>query len=341
MSETENWGLSRDGTTRRKQKIVDTSITLATGEILSLGFDRVAHETADTINTVTKKHVQELADLNSTVNQVKESEQQTDPEIFLKRSLEKLAFTMSDVQVMKNRQTNFLMNGVIQYLDSMMKMSTLRFYISTVWHMYCSVSTGIYARIWLNEKDLVKEKGPLGRDSLPCFKYWSKKTAAVERTLRTVSEVFGPAGDHHGVRDFWEVQCTVSGKKSVIGNYRDNRFNALFQTAAEVFHHRNDFVTVLECVTNPNLKLKSVLADLKSDSIMSLVQCLGVVYLKITGPYWNLVTSADVPYLELYKEISALSEFLSICEKKPSCMLETSPINRALGFIHSLFSLLF
>ena len=63
------------------------------------------------------------------------------------------------------------------------------------------------------EKDLVKEKGPLGRDSLPCFKYWSKKTAAVERTLRTVSEVFGPAGDHHGVRDFWEAQCTVSGEK--------------------------------------------------------------------------------------------------------------------------------
>ena len=56
---------------------------------------------------------------------------------------------------------------------------------------------------------------------------------------------------------------------------------------------------------------------------MFLVQCLGVVYLKITGPYWNLVTSADVPYLELYKKISALSEFLSICEKKPSRMLET------------------
>ena len=93
----------------------------------------------------------------------------------------------------------------------------------------------------------------------------------------------------------------------MIGNYRDNRFNALFQTAAEVFHHRNDFIAVLEYVLKPNLKLKSVVADLKSEIIMTLVQYLGVIYLRITGPYWNLVTSAEVPYLELYKEITALT----------------------------------
>lgn len=324
LSETENWGLNRDGTTRRKQKIVDTSITLATGEILSLGFNRVAHETAETINNVTKKHVQELADLNSTVNQGKESELQTDQDIFLKRSLEKLAFTMSDRASNEKKADKLLdewRDSVLGQYDENEHSKVLHFHCMA--HVLLGFHRYICKDIVELEKDLVKEKGPLGRDSLPCFKYWSKKNTAVERTLRTVSEVFGPAGDHHGVRDLWEAHCAVSGKKSVIGNYRDNRFNALFQTAAEVFHHKNDFVAVLECVTNPNLKLKSVLADLKSDSIMSLVQCLGVVYLKITGPYWNLVTSVEVPYLELYKEIAALNEFLLTCEKNPSRMLET------------------
>ena len=49
-----NWGLHRDGTSRRKQKILDTSVALDSGDIISLGFDRVAHETAAVINSVTK-----------------------------------------------------------------------------------------------------------------------------------------------------------------------------------------------------------------------------------------------------------------------------------------------
>ena len=53
----DNWGLNRDGTTRRKQKILDTSVTLDTGDVISLGFSRVAHETAVTINNITKQHL--------------------------------------------------------------------------------------------------------------------------------------------------------------------------------------------------------------------------------------------------------------------------------------------
>ncbi|CAC5358700.1 unnamed protein product [Mytilus coruscus] len=64
LDQSENWGLNRDGTTRRKIKIVDTTITLDSGNVMSLGFNRIAHETAATITKVTQGHLSELAGLN-------------------------------------------------------------------------------------------------------------------------------------------------------------------------------------------------------------------------------------------------------------------------------------
>lgn len=40
-----------------------------------------------------------------------------------------------------------------------------------------------------------------------------------------------------------------------------------FETAAEVYHHKKDFLKVLDTVKTPNLKLKSVMADLKSQIV--------------------------------------------------------------------------
>jgi hypothetical protein len=57
-------------------------------------------------------------------------------------------------------------------------------------------------------------------------------------------DTFGPVGYHLGLRDKWEAYCKLSGIKSTIGNYKDNRFNALFQAAAEVFTHIKDFLEV-------------------------------------------------------------------------------------------------
>ena len=91
LGNAENWGINRDGTTRRKQKILDTSVTLDTGDVISLGFSRVAHETAATINNVTKQHMSELADTQGNL--------ETSPagsEDYIKRTLSNLAFTMSD-----------------------------------------------------------------------------------------------------------------------------------------------------------------------------------------------------------------------------------------------------
>jgi hypothetical protein len=85
--------------------------------------------------------------------------------------------------------------------------------------------------------------------------------------LRTTADIFGPVGDHHGVRDRWEAHCANLGIKSVIGSYRNNRFNALFETAAEIHLHKIDFLKVLDTVETPNLKIKSVIEDLRSDIV--------------------------------------------------------------------------
>lgn len=60
------------------------------------------------------------------------------------------------------------------------------------------------------------------------FKNWFKKQTFIERVIKTTSDTFGPAGDYLGLREKWEAHCAAKGFKSLIGNYKDNRFNALF-----------------------------------------------------------------------------------------------------------------
>ncbi|XP_045169684.2 uncharacterized protein LOC123532337 [Mercenaria mercenaria] len=297
LSETENWGLHRDGTSRKKQKLLDTSVRLASRETVSLGFNRVAHETAATINSVTKEHLSELADLHSNI---KTGESEED---YIKNSLKKLSYTMSDRAANEKKADTLLDEWRSEVLDNTDSHEQVHHF-----HCMAHVLLGFHNYICgtdlkEHESAITKEHGPLGRDVLPFFKFWSKKGTVLERALRTTSEVFGPAGNHHGVRNSWEAHCAENGVKSVIGNYRDNRFNALFQTAAEVYLHREDFITVLQNVKSNNLLVQSVLADLQSKPIMAEIQSLGLFYLQLTGPYWNMVVNDTVPYLQLYKEV--------------------------------------
>ena len=99
-----------------------------------------------------------------------------------------------------------------------------------------------------------------------------------------------------------EAYCASHGIKSVIGNYRDNRFNSLFQTDAEVFLHHENFVEVIKTVNNPNQKIVSVGADLQSRTVQIILRALAAVFVKVTGPWW-LVTSGVTSYLQLYSYI--------------------------------------
>ncbi|KAH3725616.1 hypothetical protein DPMN_051463 [Dreissena polymorpha] len=170
-------------------------------------------------------------------------------------------------------------------------------------------------------KNIVSKEGPIGRDSMPVFKNWSKKQTLIERVAKTTSDIFGPAGDHLGVRDKWEAHCSRNGTRSFIGNYKDNRFNALFQTSAEILFHRKDFIKVINHVSNKNLKIKAVLADLQSDCVQQMLKALCLIYVTITGPYWWLITSGTVPCLELAPVIKQLESFLQTCTTQPELLV--------------------
>ncbi|XP_063408128.1 uncharacterized protein LOC134691510 [Mytilus trossulus] len=290
---------------------------------MSFGFNRIAHETAATITKVTQGHLSELSGLNVAKKSIPPQHVRENAADYVARSLEKLAYTMSD-RASNENLANTLLNA---WRDEVLLNFELNDDKQTVHSFHCMahVLLGFHSYVKPElkqlETKLVEVHGPIGRDSLPVFKFWSKKELVIERVLRTTADVFGPVGDHHGVRDRWESHCSSLGIKSLIGNYKDNRFNALFETAAEVFKHKEDFLVLLDTVKNLNLKLKSVKEDLQSVVVLAMLQCFGLFYLKLTGPYWNLISCGKVAYLELYPHVIAIKSFLENCVEDPALML--------------------
>ena len=90
---------------------------------------------------------------------------------------------------------------------------------------------------------------------------------------------------------------------------------------AEVYLHRDDFLEVLNTVCKPNLKLTAVESDLESAEVCALLQSLGLFYFKVTGPYWNLITSGKKTYLGLDKHVGEIEQFLTKCVSSPETLL--------------------
>ncbi|KAH3697969.1 hypothetical protein DPMN_085482 [Dreissena polymorpha] len=80
-------------------------------------------------------------------------------------------------------------------------------------------------------------------------------------------------------------------------------------------------ISVLNTVQQPNRKLISVKADLQCEQIKTMLKCYGLIFVKVTGPYWNLVTSGSVPYLLLYKSVQSLRMYLSDCVNNPKLLI--------------------
>lgn len=213
LDSCENWGLSRDGTTRKKQKIVDTSVTLDNGEVTSLGFTNICRETAQTIHEVTKTHLTELAQMHRDTTCGENSMEQNSDSDFLQDALAKLSYTMSDRASNEKLADRLLSDWRTEVLNDCSEQANI--HAVENFHCMAHVLLGFHKytcdNIKVIETDIVKNCGPLGRDSLPVFKFWSKKGTVIERAVRTTAEVFGPAGDHHGLRDRWESYCASNG----------------------------------------------------------------------------------------------------------------------------------
>ena len=99
--------------------------------------------------------------------------------------------------------------------------------------------------------------GQLGRERLPQFQHF-RGDNLVERVALSTSEIFGPVGDYLGLRDLWEVHSANHGIKSRIGSYKDNRFYGLFETSAQILHHRKDFLYILTLRTSADRKKATI-----------------------------------------------------------------------------------
>ncbi|KAH3788563.1 hypothetical protein DPMN_166708 [Dreissena polymorpha] len=48
------------------------------------------------------------------------------------------------------------------------------------------------------------------------------------------------------------------------------------------------------------------------------------MYIHVTGPYWKLITSGNVPYMELYTHIQSLHKFICAVKDIPEQLLKGS-----------------
>ena len=76
---------------------------------------------------------------------------------------------------------------------------------------------------------------------------------------------------------------------SHISNYRDNHFNCLFENAAQIRLQLTVLLAVLSLVKATNQKVVAASADLKSKRLMDLVIALAVMYIHVTGPFWQML----------------------------------------------------
>jgi hypothetical protein len=60
---------------------------------------------------------------------------------------------------------------------------------------------------------------------------------------------------------------------------------------------------------------------------MTIVQCLGLFYLNLIGPYWNLIVQNKIPYLKLQKEVCNILDFLPQCNIKPPTIFQQVPFS--------------
>ncbi|KAL8585134.1 hypothetical protein ACOMHN_013150 [Nucella lapillus] len=204
--------------------------------------------------------------------------------------------------------------------------------ISTLHNFYCMahVLLGFHSYADKNFREqhrkYMDQNIRLGREASGAFLKFKREFPA-HRLIRLASNSCGPVGDEKsGVQEKWLAYCRSTGTKSLLQSllqsYRDNRFNALFETAAQVHRHKQDLFAFLSMLENKNLMLQSVFEDLTDPRARSMVHALAVVYVHITGPYWDLVNSKRVQYLELYIFIQSLADAISRWKEEPMEVLK-------------------
>ena len=290
MVTSEKWDLHGDGTSRDHKKIVGQQITLDSGKTLSTGFSQVAVEDSTTLLDNAIAMMEELSSIYDETNQ----------EQVFKDILGKMFAVMSDRSSV-NKKMNDKLN---EYRQSTLGENTpdLHFLFCNA-HFLLGLSNGAEGVLKKQTKILEEQLGhPIGRDNSDRFKsFKSAGESGPARFVRTACDVLGPRGDEkNGCKSDWDAYCAKSDVKSNVTSFRMNRFNNFFQGAAGLFFHRNHIIDFFDNFKdNRNLKLESVFLDALSPELQALVRALGLIYYKVTGPFWNMLHSG-VEYVDQY-----------------------------------------
>ena len=289
---SKSWNYHSDGTTRDHNKVMGMQVD-ADGHMLSAGYSGVAVEDGDTLLDNAISMMNELA-------YVLDDGQMSPLDVvnLQKTLLSKMFATMSD-RASVNKSFNSKLNDYRQQQGNETDLHML--YCNA--HFLLGLSNICESTLKTIESNLSTEIGEkLGRNKNDKFRNFHSSESSAARYVRLASDSLGPRGDEKsGCRLQWESYCTEKlSKKSKITSFRMNRFNNFFEGAASLFYHRNDVIDFLSNYKDSvNLKLESVLLDAKCDYVQALIRSLGIVFYKVTGPFWALLNS-NVEYLDLY-----------------------------------------
>ena len=116
------------------------------------------------------------------------------------------------------------------------------------------------------------------------------------------------------------VQAGESNRSSL--HTKTTALMQFFDSAAQTLYHKDHICDLLSTIASPNLKLKSVHLDLQDPKVVAILHIFAMVGLKLTTPYWELVTSDSVHYLDLSEPIQKMYGKICHWVEDPKALLD-------------------
>ena len=295
--ESDKWDLHGDGTARNNRKIVGQQVTLGCGTSLSAGFTHVATEDSQTLLDNAIAMMDELAEVVDPENK----------ETVYKSLLTKMFALMSDRSSVNKSFNEKLSSYRSNIIDNDSSADVHFLYCNA--HFLLGLSNMAEQVLKKFVNSLEEQLGSrIGRDAHSKFsRFNSSGESGAARYVRTGCDVLGPRGDEkNGCRVEWEAFCNSVGERSNVTSFRMNRFNNFFEGAGALHFHKEHVIDFLGNYKDArNLKLEGVYCDATSDHLQACVRALGIIFHKITGPFWRMLQS-DVNYADLHVYIQKM-----------------------------------
>ena len=152
----------------------------------------------------------------------------------------------------------------------------------------------------------------MGRNKDPRFSRYHSSEPATAHLINASRSITGPRGDEGGERNGccaeWVGYCDKEMKTS---RMTSNRSNSYTEGAVATIHRHAGLRRFFGdgFLGHYNLRTESTAADIKDDSLPSLVRAVTTLCIKMTGPFWNLLES-HTKYTELQICVLSMENYL-------------------------------